>query len=151
MMMIPEKEEESKKKLNSIRRLLQFIINEIPPDSVNGIVFSCYYHLFTLSTCSSSIESIIKTKQGLFLFLRSFLDLSQMSILLVFIKQSYIFDQEITGMKEKGAVNNLQTVLKTNKALTKMDGIDSDKAFQLDAESALIFFKSKSYDVCNFS
>ena len=74
-----------------------------------------------------------------------------MSILLVFIKQSYIFDQEITGMKEKVAVNNLQTVLKTNKALTKMDGIDSDKAFQLDAESALIFFKSKSYDVCNCS
>ena len=59
--MIPENEEESKKKLNSIRRLLQFIINEIPPDSVNGIVFSCYYHLFTLSTCSSSIESIINT------------------------------------------------------------------------------------------
>ena len=54
-------------------------------------------------------------------------------------------------MKEKGAVNNLQTVLKTNKALTKMDGIDSDKAFHLDAESALIFFKSKSYDVFNFS
>ena len=70
MMMIPENEEESKKKLNSIRRLLQFIINEIPPDSVNGIVFSCYYHLFTLSTCSSSIESIIKSKQGLFLIFK---------------------------------------------------------------------------------
>ena len=48
-------------------------------------------------------------------------------------------------------VNNLQTVLKTNKALTKMDGINNDKAFQLDAESALIFYKSKSYDACNCS
>lgn len=77
----------------------------------------------------------------------SLVDLAGISQLLIIAKQAQIFDLEIEGAKENGSVKNVQTALKTNQMLSKMDGVDADRAFLLNAESALIFYRTKNYDV----
>lgn len=75
------------------------------------------------------------------------IELSVDKSLLLLVKRAYVFDQEIIGYAEKGNVKNVQTVLKTLQAMSKMEGVDRDSAFLLSAESALVFYRNKQYDV----
>ena len=58
------------------------------------------------------------------------------------LKQAYIFGQEL---EEAGAVKNVKTVLSEYKQMGK--GASDDEAFRYNAESALVFYRTKSYDV----
>ena len=58
------------------------------------------------------------------------------------LKQAYIFGQEL---EEAGSVKNVKTVLSEYKQMGK--GVDADEAFRCNAESALVFYRTKSYDV----
>lgn len=63
------------------------------------------------------------------------------------VKQVAVFDSEMEGARENGQVKNVQTVLKTNQMLSKMAGVEDDRAFLFNAESAMIFYRNKNYDV----
>ena len=65
----------------------------------------------------------------------------------VILKQAYIFGQEL---EEAGAVKNVKNVLTDYKQLSKTKDIDEDEAFRYNAESALVFYRVKSYDVASF-
>ena len=67
----------------------------------------------------------------------------------VILKQAYIFLQEMEG-KEYGSVKNVKNVLIYYKQLSKTKDIDEDEAFRYNAESALVFYRVKSYDVASF-
>lgn len=67
----------------------------------------------------------------------------------VILKQAYIFGQEMEG-KEDGSVKNVKNVLNDYKQLNKTKDIDEDEAFRYNAESALVFYRVKSYDVASF-
>ena len=48
-------------------------------------------------------------------------------------------------LEEAGAVKNVKTVLSEYKQMGK--GVSDDEAFRYNAESALVFYRTKSYDV----
>ena len=62
----------------------------------------------------------------------------------VLLKQASIFDKEIEGFNKDGFIADIKTTLSLNKQLSKMENVD---AFQTDAQSALIFFRNKDYNV----
>ena len=74
-------------------------------------------------------------------------ELASIQQLAVLVKQASVIDAELEGAKENGQVKNVQTVLKTNQMLSKMKGVDEDRAFLFNAESAMIFYRNKNYDV----
>lgn len=47
-------------------------------------------------------------------------------------------------------MKNVKNVLNDYKQLNKTKDIDEDEAFRYNAESALVFYRVKSYDVASF-
>lgn len=56
--------ESSTRQLNAIRRTLAYLLNELSPASLNGLVFTLYYNLFTQTLTQTSLQSTLQQHKG---------------------------------------------------------------------------------------
>ena len=91
---------------------------------------------------AASVESMAKKSESGCDAGRLCADLLKRPEVAKILKQAYIFGQEL---EEAGAVKNVKTVLSEYKQMGK--GVSDDEGFRYNAESALVFYRTKSYDV----
>ena len=100
----------------------------------------CSYQLLVGS--AASVEGIAKKSESSFNGQFLCAGMLKRPEVTTILKQAYIFGQEL---EEAGSVKNVKTVLSEYKQMGK--GVSEDEAFRYNAESALVFYRTKSYDV----